>query len=303
MQTKHANAVVCISLLGYPASDVDGIDLYEIPHLVIWPVELQQHCHSISSSKKSKVAQAAHANSEKQYGWVCRSHLCLASFQCRRYVSIYKQSACWQWCICCLCITGPVALLHLRHSIGPHHQLLSWGHNITMQHAQKHALPLQRYLHLGLCSLAQLAFAWSIRLEGEAWCGLTELQQLLPSELHGNADAINYIECSFRWKESDNSMLHEVQYVARTQFESKYIGKMAYGICSFPFWVSVDFDWPRCSACDDLVKCWLGVDIFEQLESACNKQVVVHQQGRLWYGWMRYFVQNSYLALASSFAP
>ncbi len=128
MQTKHANAVVCISLLGYPASDVDGIDLYEIPHLVIWPVELQQHCHSISSSKKSKVAQAAHANSEKQYGWVCRSHLCLASFQCRRYVSIYKQSACWQWCICCLCITGPVALLHLRHSIGPHHQLLRTQH-------------------------------------------------------------------------------------------------------------------------------------------------------------------------------
>ncbi len=125
---NHADAGVDVSLLGYPASDVDGIDLYEIPHLVIWPVELQQHCHGISSSKVKRICTSSMCNSAQQYGRVCSSHLCLTPFQCRRYVSIYKQSACWQWCVCCLCITGPIALLHLHCSIALHHQLLRTQH-------------------------------------------------------------------------------------------------------------------------------------------------------------------------------
>ena len=60
----------------------------------------------------------------------------------------------------------------------------------------KHALPLQMCLHLGLCSLAQLTLASTIRLEGKAWHGLTNnnlcQESYLAMLMH------NYIECSCR---------------------------------------------------------------------------------------------------------
>ena len=156
-----------VSSLGYPASDVDGIDLYEIPHLVIWPVELQQHCHSISSSKLQCICTSSTRKFSKAV-W-------LGLQQSPLLGALSVQALCQH--IQAICLLAMVHLLLVHHQ--PHCLAAPVSQHCTPPSVaevtalpcsmlNKHALPLQMCLHLGLCCRAQLTFAATIRLEGEA---------------------------------------------------------------------------------------------------------------------------------------
>ena len=122
------------NLLSYPRPRIDASNLYQIPHFVIWPVQLHTQKQSIlwmrsrlelEQAKKQSILwmrsrleleQAKKCQKQRSVSSVSisnKTNLCLSVFECWGDVSIRQKPACWQWRISCLGIPHTVIRLSL----------------------------------------------------------------------------------------------------------------------------------------------------------------------------------------------
>lgn len=105
------------NLLSYPRPRIDASNLYQVPHFVIWPIQLHTQKHSIlwlrSSSELEQAKECQKQRSVSSVSISNETNLCLSVFECWGDVSICQKPACWQWRISCLSIPHTVVRLSL----------------------------------------------------------------------------------------------------------------------------------------------------------------------------------------------